>query len=234
VVTFNLHNGFDERGGYSLDRMLDELAAVDADVIALQEVSRGWVINGGADLFELIRTRLGMAAVWGPSVGGDWGNAILAKVPPREILRRSLPPAGLPLPRSVLEVAVPFGPAGSLRVFATHLHHVGAHEEIRDEQSRFLARTLPDGGPAVLLGDFNALPTDRCFEILAGAGWRDVHAPDAPAAPTYPSRAPVRRIDTILVRGPIETVGARVAPPWGSDHRAVRAEIRRAGPVESR
>jgi len=77
--------------------------------------------------------------------------------------------------------------------------------------------------PAVLLGDFNATPESETFEILGAAGWREVLPPDAHF--TYPSMAPDRRIDTIFIRGPLEIVNARVAPPWGSDHRAVVVDV---------
>ena len=234
IVTFNLHDGFDERGGFAVDRMLRELARTEADVIALQEVSRGWVVNGSADLHELARERLGYHGVAGPSSHLDWGNAIFSRRKPGASRLRPLPPSDLPLPRAVLEVEVP-GPGpdgGAIRVFATHLHHREADEDIREVQTRFLAEALPPAGPAILLGDFNAGPTAPSRAILAAADWRDVQPSDLPTAATYPSRAPVRRIDTILVRGDLAAVSVRVVPPWGSDHRGVIAEIRQDRPED--
>lgn len=228
AVTFNLHAGFDERGGWSFDREMASLRAARPDVIALQEVSRGWVINGSADLFELARESLGLAGVPGPSVGSDWGNAVFSRTLPGASSNIALPPRTLPIPRAVTAVDVPLADGSALRVLATHLHHVEGGSGIRDFQATFLA-ALPEvagAGGSLLLGDFNAQPDSRCLEILREAGWRDVHdaAGEDPGA-TFPASAPVRRIDTILFRGGLHLVETRVAADWGSDHRAVLADF---------
>ncbi|MGH2571665.1 MAG: endonuclease/exonuclease/phosphatase family protein, partial [bacterium] len=229
VVTFNLHAGFDEAGGFALDEMLFALRREDPDVVALQEVSRGWVINGSADLYELAREVLGLEGVPGPSVVPDWGSAVFTRWPAKASRLEPLPPPDLPLPRSATLVDL-----GAIRVLATHFHHRRDDDHVREEQASFVAGELvapSDTAPSILLGDFNALPESRCLAILADAGWRDVFdgsdgAADIDAGTgTYPSRAPVRRIDTIFFRGPWRLVRAEVAPPWGSDHRAVVAEL---------
>jgi len=65
----------------------------------------------------------------------------------------------------------------------------------------------------------NILPS---LARLAEVGWRDAGSEDpGPYSPTYPSRSPDRRIDTVLLGGGSEALRCRVAAPWGSDHRAV-------------
>ena len=116
---------------------------------------------------------------------------------------------------------------GAIRVLATHFHHRTDDHAVREEQASFVAGELvapSDPVPSILLGDFNALPESPCLAILAGAGWRDVFD-IGDSSGTYPSRAPVRRIDTIFFRGPWQLLRAEIAPPWGSDHRAVVAEL---------
>jgi endonuclease/exonuclease/phosphatase (EEP) superfamily protein YafD len=78
---------------------------------------------------------------------------------------------------------------------------------------------------ALLLGDFNALPDSECLEVLRVGGWRDVARGEGDGGATFPSAAPERRIDTILYRGSLRLESAEVAPPWGSDHRAVVADF---------
>jgi endonuclease/exonuclease/phosphatase family metal-dependent hydrolase len=226
VITFNLHNGFDESGRFALDAMLERLAAEEPDVVALQEVSRGWLVNGSADLYELTRERLAAHGAFGPSVSTDWGNAVFSRFPPDSVRRVPLPPRDLPLTRQATVVDFPAGPHGAaLQVIATHFHHIENDESIRAEHARFLAeRGAPRG--AVLLGDFNALPGAESMAILRAAGWQDVGAAaDPPFPPTYPARAPDRRIDTILTGAGTRIRSSRVAPPWGSDHRAVLADL---------
>ncbi|MEZ5064726.1 MAG: endonuclease/exonuclease/phosphatase family protein [bacterium] len=228
AATFNLHNGFDERGGFALERMLDSLAAEHPDVIALQEVSRGWLANGGADLFELARERLAMAGTFGPATSSDWGNAVFTRVLPVAVERLPLPPRDLPLTRQATVVSIPttVGPE-PLRVIGTHFHHREDDEDIRVQQATALVHALGPSGRSLLLGDFNALPGSRSLSLLGAAGWQDAGAAASPPLPpTYPSRGPVRRIDTILAGDGCSVISSRVAGAWGSDHRAVVAEIR--------
>jgi endonuclease/exonuclease/phosphatase family metal-dependent hydrolase len=227
AVSFNLHAGFDELGGWSFDREMDALAEAKPDVVALQEVSRGWVINGCADLFELARERLGMPGVAAPSVRSDWGNAIFARWEPATFENLALPPPGLPIPRAVGVATVPLPGEHTLRVLATHFHHPAADDSIRVQQAGFVAG-LSDPrhvDAALLLGDLNALPDSECLEVLRVGGWRDVARGEGEVGGTFPSAEPVRRIDTILYRGSLRLEAAEVAPPWGSDHRAVLADF---------
>jgi endonuclease/exonuclease/phosphatase family metal-dependent hydrolase len=227
AVTLNLHAGFDERGGWSFDREMQSLRAARPDVVALQEVSRGWVINGSADLYELARESLGLHGVPGPSVRSDWGNAVFSRTRPGASSTIALPPRALPIPRAVTSVDVPLEDGSALRVLATHLHHVQADSTVRELQATFLA-ALPKvtgAGGSLLLGDFNALPGSRCLSILREAGWTDVHGPEAGSGETFPASDPVRRIDTVLHRGGLRLSAARVAEDWGSDHRAVIADF---------
>lgn len=222
VVTFNLHAGFDERGGFAFDRMMTALREARPDVVALQEVSRGWVINGCADLFELARERLGFEGTAGPSIRSDWGNAVLARAPVLTVRTVALPPP-MHLARAAtrVELAASRGPRV---VIATHLHHRTEDDAIRDTQAAALAERFQASADAVLLGDFNALPESVTFAVLRSAGWLDSagEPEEAGRAPTYPARDPVRRIDTILVGDRGHVAACEVCPPWGSDHCAVR------------
>lgn len=229
VVTFNLHAGFDERGGWAFDRMMRYLAAVHPDVVALQEVSRGWVINGCADLYELAREQLGLTGTPAPTVTTDWGNAVFVRGPVARVQGLRLPPPELRLSRGVVALERPADAREPQRIVATHLHHRAPDDAIRDVQAQAIAASFPASADAVLLADFNAQPTSTCFAILRAAGWTDAAGPPelARTAPTFPSAAPVRRIDTIFVGEPARVLRCDVAPAWGSDHRAVIARLRR-------
>ncbi len=54
-------------GGDALEEMAKVIEAEDPDVIALQEVSRGWVVNGSVDMLAWLSQRLDMDYVWGPA-----------------------------------------------------------------------------------------------------------------------------------------------------------------------
>lgn len=227
VVSFNLHNGFDEQGGFALDRMLDALVEQQPSIVALQEVSRGWVMNGSADLYQLALERTGFTGVAGPSVERDWGNALLANARIDEARTVPLPPRGLRLPRAFTEATLPLADGGSLRVFATHFHQLDDGEAVRVEEARTLVEAAHERDIAMILGDLNAPPDAASVEVLRAAGWRDVAGdPDvAGTLFTYPARAPEQRIDAILVAPSWKVISSEVAPHWGSDHRAVVAEV---------
>ncbi|HET9888561.1 MAG TPA: endonuclease/exonuclease/phosphatase family protein, partial [bacterium] len=110
-----------------------------------------------------------------------------------------------------------------LRVLATHFHHRAPDDAIRNLQAQFVVKHFGTHEAAVLLGDFNATREAEPMRILREAGWYE--PPMLEGSFTYPSKAPQRRIDTILVCGPISVLDARVAPDWGSDHRAVVVEV---------
>lgn len=111
-------------------------------------------------------------------------------------------------------------------------------------------------GPAVLLGDLNAAPHRPELAPLAAAGWREAAdalrgsgrghrdlpllsvlptlptprvlsaLTGSPARPTHPARFPVRRIDSLWVRGEVEVLDLATGPLTDSDHRPVVATLR--------
>ena len=81
VMSYNLHQGFDVHGSHGLENIAKVIQAEDPDIIALQEVSRGWVVNGSVDMLVWLSQRLEMDYVWGPAADPVWGNAVLSRLP---------------------------------------------------------------------------------------------------------------------------------------------------------
>jgi endonuclease/exonuclease/phosphatase family metal-dependent hydrolase len=135
-------------------------------------------------------------------------------------------------------VAVPGGPA--VTVVSVHL---GLDPAERVRQARMVLDQLPAIGPApyVIAGDLNEPPGGPGWEVL-GALVQDV----APTGePTFPARAPRRRIDGVLASAGMVVHSARVvgaadgADPddlvAASDHLPVVADlvVRSGLPVDS-
>jgi len=74
VMTYNLHNGFNTEGALDPEALARTIEDAAPDVVALQEVSRGWVINGSFDLLSWLAHRLDMVYVYGLTSGPLWGN----------------------------------------------------------------------------------------------------------------------------------------------------------------
>ena len=81
VMSYNLHQGFDVNGYLAIEGLADVIEAQEPDIIALQEVSRGWMIDGSFDMLVWLSNRLDMPYAWGPAADSVWGNAILSRYP---------------------------------------------------------------------------------------------------------------------------------------------------------
>lgn len=223
IATFNIWNR-QGRWDKRLPLIRDGLAALDADVIGLQEVL---AFGGLPSQADEIAAGMGWyvyhAPAWEVGGGLTFGNAILSP-------HRLLDPACLPLPsppgldtRSVAFARVD-APHGPIPVFVTHLTVQFHLCHVRCAQVAALAdhvaRLAPIGEPPpVLLGDFNAVPDADEIRFLRGRtvlDGRGVYFADCWATTrdgagyTYDRRNPYAlrshepssRIDYIFVRGP--------------------------------
>ena len=108
VMTYNVHQGFDAGNVPSLDGLVETIAREAPDVLVLEEVVRGWMIDGQHDVLGILSARLGMSYVFGPTIGDLYGNAVLSRYPmtdPRRVAYAKEPGARYQ-PRGVLLVTV--------------------------------------------------------------------------------------------------------------------------------
>jgi endonuclease/exonuclease/phosphatase family metal-dependent hydrolase len=145
LVSYNIQYGFGLDGRYDLECIVANLAG--ADVIALQEVTRGFARNGHVDMVDAIEALLpDYYSVYGagldllpPGAGPrnlrfQFGNMVLSRWP---ILatRTLLLPRGrtiskLNLQRVAAETVID-APGGAIRAYSVHLDHVSPDERIR-------------------------------------------------------------------------------------------------------
>ena len=234
IMTYNIHCGFGPKGLLTLEAQARLIEAHAPDVVALQEVSRGWAINGSVDTLEWLARRLGMEAHFAPTADPLWGNAVLTRHPIGESFRAELPRGGKRMGRGLLAVELPgFAPEGRpLWLVATHLHHRSRDGALREAQVESLLETYRAhrDHPTVVLGDLNAPPGTPEMEALAQAGFLDV-VTDAglDPAPTFRSDRLTRRLDYIWISPDLAADDVVVPIDDASDHLAVVATIR---PVE--
>jgi len=223
VATFNIwnRNHWPER----LPLIRRELAALDADVIGLQEVLAMPGLPTQADeIAEGTGWHIFHAPAWNVGGGLTFGNAILSR---HRLFDTEVLP--LPSPEGLDTRTVAFArvdlPGGPLPIFVTHLTwqlHLGS---ARIPQVRALhqhvKRLAPlNDPPPVIMGDFNAEPDADEIRYLRGLAtvegesvyYADCWATTRPGEPgftydranPYALRAhePSRRIDYIFVRGP--------------------------------
>ena len=224
VMTYNVHQGYDAGNVPSLDRLVDTIAREAPDVLVLQEVVRGWLIDGQHDVAGVLAARLGMRYVFGPTIGDLYGNAVLSRYPMTDVRRVAFArqPGARYQPRGAILLTV----AGVL-VIATHLDEHADASAIRLEQVRTLLREWDGRRPAILACDCNALPDTPELALIDAAGFGDLAAQAGGAAPTFPADAPRERIDYLFGTG-VQASQAHVVDSTASDHRALVVNVTRS------
>jgi endonuclease/exonuclease/phosphatase family metal-dependent hydrolase len=232
VLSYNLHFGFDVRGWSDLEGVARAIEASGAEVVGLQEVSRGWYVNGATDMLAWLQRRLRMPyARFAGASDAIWGNALLSRYPivAGEVLR--LPGEGVPLRRNALRAELDLGAGRRLSVVVTHLHHVEGPDgaRVRLAQVPRLLELVAGRPATVLMGDLNAEPGSAEIGLLRAAGLTDAFtaAGGRPAdEPTWPADRPDRRIDWIWVSGDLAAGEFAATTGRASDHRGIAVTVR--------
>ena len=242
VATLNLRNIAD-RWTERLPLLLADMAALQPDLIGLQEC----VFAAQQDRILGAAGEGRYASRRGWANRPEYGNAILGRDP---LALSDGDRLELSRGRSALRVRVSL-PSGTTLVFVvTHLHHEVDDASVRAEQARALIGWLhPIAGPLVVVGDFNADPTEPTYGLMLEAGFRSasVEANGAEPAVTWPSgiQAPGMDVDGdpscldyIWVRGPTTVDSCRLAfdrpavddpTLFPSDHFGLSARVRIGG-----
>ncbi len=233
-------HGIDVASGITdLTPALAAIAALGADVVAVQEVDRCLERSGGIDQLQAIAEHLGWQAVFGPALLGSpdaswrvpdgvetagpaYGVGIVSRYRVVGSQQRRLPGGG---DGQRTRQASPQRPgwdheprtalAADLDVEGRALRVTTTHLSYLPWRGLAQLRVAAglaraEGGPAVFLGDLN-LPRWPVRAKLAG--WQH-----AAHGPTYPSWGPRAALDQLLVRGGVRVLEAAAGPRGPSDH----------------
>jgi endonuclease/exonuclease/phosphatase family metal-dependent hydrolase len=158
--------------------IIENLSAINADIIALQEV---WEDDERSQAKEIAEELGCTEPVYAANLerdGARSGNAILSRWPITKHEVRTLPRRGdhdaideEGEERLCLFAEID-GPRGAIQVFCAHLSWSSDHSSIRQNQvadiCRFVRETRPRVFPAVLCGDLNADPYSDEIRMLTG------------------------------------------------------------------
>jgi endonuclease/exonuclease/phosphatase family metal-dependent hydrolase len=228
VMTFNIHSGYDSRGVQDPEAIARVIESHEPDIVALQEVSRGWLLNGSTDLASWLARRLEMQVLFQGTADPIWGNALLTRIPILESGSAPLPLAGTRLPRGYLWATIDAGLPEPLTVIVTHLHHVESEHGPRLAQVPVLLDFWNERPYSILLGDLNSEPGYEEMEMIAEAGFMDSWAEAGEGLGlTWPAVDPFERIDWIWHTPDLRAVDAVVQDMTASDHLplVVRLEV---------
>lgn len=211
LASWNVHQGFGNRGALDPHLYAEVLRRLDADIVVLQESDTARLSSGGLDIVNFLADELDMHAAYGRS-----GAAVLSR----------LPFADEPRPAEEdwsFEVALDVEGA-TLWVHGVHLARGRFADERVAQVDALLAE--PPRAHHVVAGDFNtcAAGSSLCaggffgtqqplFERLLARyqdAWTEAgHDVDDPTGFTIRASSPSRRIDHVLVEG-VEVVAIEV------------------------
>jgi len=250
IASFNLLHGIDlSSGAVDLDRAAEAAAALDADVLAVQEADRDQPRSGERHQVAELAERLGGDWRFAPALLGDpgsswralgnddpggpaYGVGIISRVPVQAAHRLVLPGGGDGHRSPNASLANPgydreprVGLRLDLEVDGRALAMTTTHLSYLPwrglAQLRAVARKAADGAQAaILIGDLN-LP--RWLSRPATLGWTNPRG-----LPTYPSWRPRVQPDQVMVRGAVAIERVRTVSRTTSDHLPVVADLRLA------
>lgn len=226
VLTFNVHSAFSREGRLDPEAIARVIEGSGADVVALQEMSRGWMIDGSLDLVDWLSRRLEMPIVFQATADPIWGNAILSRTGFLDHGSASLPELDTLLHRGYLWAHVDVGGREPLHIIATHLHHVPEEPEPRLAQIPVILAYWNGAPRTVLMGDMNAEPDWPEIDLFREAGLVDAweQAGEGPGL-TWPSDEPFQRIDWVWLSPDLMATHAETISSTASDHRGVFADL---------
>ena len=239
VMTWNIHHGEGLDKKVDIDRIAKIILSARPDVVALQEIDRDVERSGKVDIITKLADLTDMTYAFGKTIdyqGGEYGNAFLTRFPILEERNLRYHPIRPGEQRGLLQLIL--GVRGEEIVIAnTHL------ESRSDDSARALSvgelmitlrRFSPR--PVVVCGDLNDQPDSRVIGELKNEyadSWAVAGRGDGF---TFPSDAPKKRIDYILVQNntkpdsasaavKLHPLSARVIQSSASDHLPLLVEF---------
>ncbi|HUF67129.1 MAG TPA: endonuclease/exonuclease/phosphatase family protein, partial [Longimicrobiales bacterium] len=226
VMTYNIHQGFDQRPSPTAPAIADVIEQADADLVALQEVNRGANIAGGADLIAYLRWRFpDHHVVFAPSYTNVMGNAIISRYPILDWGWAHYPPPLTILTRSYVWATIATD-AGDLLYINTHLSSSEEPDETRAEQAEVLLAYWDERPQSILAGDINAVPSSAVTGTFVERGLTDaMTAPEREYLHRAPDDWDKTRVDYVFTSPDIEPLVTHVVFSPASDHPAVIAVV---------
>ncbi|WP_020567515.1 endonuclease/exonuclease/phosphatase family protein [Neolewinella persica] len=215
VLTLNILHGATTNGDFDLDAIAKVIIEARPDFVALQEVDFKTRRAKGYDLATELGWRAKLQSLFGRAMkydGGEYGEGVLSGFTLLSSKNHALPHSPENEPRAALEVMTETASGDTVVFIGTHLDHVSDDTD-RVAQATAINSIFSGGKhPMILAGDLNDVPgskTINIFESMWEASYREGYGFGIPrptpasvlqqhAANTYPSDAPVKKIDYVL------------------------------------
>ncbi len=218
VMDYNLHDAVNAAGRVDPEALARLIEDSGADIVGVQEISRGWLVWGGMDMLTWLSQKLDMPYVWAPTADAQWGIAVFSRYPIVNSEYFALPPDDVLLLRGFLVAQVDVG-GKILNVIVTHFSEKTGQDEIRAAQSSAILDIWNQQPLTILMGDLNAHPDSLAVNILLDAGLVDISR-EIGEQPTYTSTSvdPHQQIDYIFVTPDLGYSAFVILQTTASDH----------------
>ena len=233
IVSYNIRHGYGMDNKSDLSRIAKVISNLNPDLVALQEIDKGCKRTKGVDIAKELGKILKMDYRFGKFRnydGGEYGMAILSRLPILETKKHQLPKGKQP--RCALEVKV------KVNGLTKPLSFVGIHNDwgiegkaqgFREKQVKTLIKALKSyNNPIVLAGDFNVIDGKECesIKLLSNDNWTVLQKKGQRM--TYPADDPKREVDFFILKGlDFSLIEHRVVEEKeASDHRPIYAVLK--------
>lgn len=233
IVTYNIHKcvGMDRK--FSVERIVEVLREIDADIVCMQEVLCVQGAEDHTDQAHFIAGHLEMDFRLGENRrlrGGAYGNVVLSRFPIVACRNHDISVAGREQ-RGCMRVDIDLHGEQALHVYNVHLGT--AFMERRHQARKLLQEDVLKNsdhiGPRVLLGDFNEWTRGLASRLLS-AHFRSADIRTHIGRASYPGVLPILHLDHIYYDEALELVSAKLhrsrTALVASDHLPIVANFR--------
>ncbi len=225
ILSYNIKHGRGNDNQVDLERTASVIRRLNPDIVALQEVDKNVQRSGNVDEPAVLSKLTGLPHhAFGPFFefqGGEYGMAVLSRLPIRESNNLRLPEGAEPRTSLVAKIAA--SSTEDLTVADVHFYRTEA--ERLAQANRLLVHLENIPGEIVIVGDFNSTPGSSVMNLFH-SNWEN---PDKGEDRfTFSSDHPDREIDFAMTqrksRWSISAIDV-IDEPLASDHRPLVLEI---------
>lgn len=223
ILDWNTHSMVNSAGMLDPEAIAAVIERQHADVVTLQEVTRGWLIAGATDEAEWLARRLHMSFAWSPAADSEFGNLLLSRYPIVSSQAVPLPYVDGPQHRSFVVANIDIGDGTVVRVIGAHLESNTARTH-RTQVETMLAYAGSQQ-PTIIAGDMNMQPTEPDVPLFGAAGFhsaQDTTGNSALSSATNPN-FPGDRVDWIFGTKDVTFSDFHIVAADASDHRPLEA-----------
>eukprot|EP01135_Chromosphaera_perkinsii_P003320 Nk52_evm20s240 gene=Nk52_evmTU20s240 len=244
IGSYNVHMGYNANFIQDLNALAKTIDDANVSVVGMQEVSRGLVLTGGADMARVLSRLLGMKTiVFNPTYNPIGGDVILTreKVEEHGVSFMTNGNINQHTNRGYSYVIFTRSEAlGKVMYINTHLEHREKEIQLRQSQIESICSIAEKKNMAtrtVISGDMNSTPYGKEWNTFIKSGYKDAwdtisKRKDLPQAKglTYPSDPSSNfkekdRLDWIMYGKDLNTVDFKVVHSFDSDHMLVVASL---------